>query len=79
MNTESRRTTQPVAPTGVPLARLPGFAVPALAAAPSAADRADPAAAACCGPSEQETCCAPAAKSSCCGAEATSGGGCGCR
>jgi hypothetical protein len=44
------------------------------------ADR--PAAAACCGATEQATCCAPEAKSSCCGtpaAGAAPSGGCGCR
>ena len=33
----------------------------------------------CCDTEAQATCCEPAAKSDCCGAEATAGGGCGCR
>jgi SAM-dependent methyltransferase len=36
-------------------------------------------AASCCSNAEQSTCCETAAKETCCAAEATAGGGCGCR
>jgi hypothetical protein len=33
----------------------------------------------CCSAEKQASCCEESAKSSCCGADATAGGGCGCR
>jgi arsenite methyltransferase len=45
----------------------------------SAIVRARKPAAGCCDADAQATCCEPAAKSDCCGADATAGGGCGCR
>jgi hypothetical protein len=33
----------------------------------------------CCSTEKQTSCCGESAKSSCCGADATAGGGCGCR